>query len=114
MAWKELNEEKKQGGISIDGYARSPEAENKLNELVASVFVGPNGQEVIKYLRSISIDAVSGPNVTNEHLRHLEGMRYIVAILLKRITSHNQGGKDARSRTDNRNKPTIRTSRITK
>jgi|TARA_B100000949_G_scaffold18093_1_gene13961 hypothetical protein len=114
MAWKDLQEEKKQGGISIDGYARSPEEENKLNELVASVFAGPNGQAVINYLRSISVDAVSGPNITNEHLRHLEGMRYIVAILSRRITSHNQGGTDARTRTDKPNKRIIRTSRITK
>ena len=108
MTWENINKDKIPQGVSIDGVPRSPEAEKKLNELVASVFVGPNGQEVIKYLRSISIDAVSGPNVTNEHLRHLEGMRYIVAILLKRITSHNQGGKDARSKTDNRNKSIIK------
>ena len=37
MAWKDFQEEKKQGGISIDGHARSPEQENKLNEMFKQV-----------------------------------------------------------------------------
>ena len=36
-------------------------------------------------MRSITIDAVSGPNISDIELRHLEGQRYLVALLVKRI-----------------------------
>ena len=45
----------------------------------------PNGKEMLQYLRSITIDAVSGPNISDPELRHLEGQRYLVALLVKRI-----------------------------
>ena len=57
---------------------------------------------------ALVVEAVSGPNVTNDYLRHLEGMRFIVAILLRRITSHNQGGTDARTRIVKPNKRIIK------
>jgi|TARA_B100001123_G_C14694673_1_gene782742 uncharacterized tellurite resistance protein B-like protein len=108
MTWEDIKKDKTPHGVSIDGFQRSPEEEKKLNELVASVFTGANGKEVINYLRSITVEAVSGPNVTNDYLRHLEGMRFIVAILLRRITSHNQGGTDARTRIVKPNKRIIK------
>lgn len=83
--------------ISIDGYERSEEQEHMISANVASLFETPNGKEVLKYLRSISIDMVSGANITNDALRHLEGQRYIVGIIERRIVQHH-GVK--RGRTD--------------
>jgi hypothetical protein len=52
---------------------------------VAKVFESPTGKEVLRYLRSITIEMVNGPNVTTEELRHLEGQRYIVGLIEQRI-----------------------------
>ena len=52
---------------------------------VAALFSTPNGQAVRQYLKSITIDAVNGPNVTDAELRHLEGQRYIVGLIDRRI-----------------------------
>jgi len=41
--------------------------------------------EMMQYLKSITTDAVSGPNISDAELRHLEGQRYLVALLVKRI-----------------------------
>ena len=49
------------------------------------VFESPTGKEVLRYLRSITIEMVNGPNVTTEELRHLEGQRYIVGLIERRI-----------------------------
>jgi hypothetical protein len=40
---------------------------------------------VLRYLRSVTIEMVHGPNVTTEELRHLEGQRYIVGLIEQRI-----------------------------
>ena len=48
-------------------------------------FRTPTGQEVIKYLRSITIEAVTGPAASDAELRHLEGQRYIVGLIERRI-----------------------------
>ena len=50
-----------------------------------SLFKSPTGEAVLQYLRSITIEAVSGPNISSEELRHLEGQRYIVGLLERRI-----------------------------
>ena len=56
-----------------------------ISKVIDSVFKTPNGKEVLQYMRSITIDAVSGPNISDIELRHLEGQRYLVALLVKRI-----------------------------
>ena len=39
---------------------------------------------VMQYLKSITVDAVAGPNISDAELRHLEGQRYIIALIVKR------------------------------
>lgn len=68
-----------------DGYIRTSEDDAKLNKIFASVFSSAAGEEVIKHLRSITIEQVGGPEITNDQLRHLEGMRYLVGIIQRRI-----------------------------
>lgn len=71
--------------IGIDGYQRKSEDDIIISQNVAQVFEQPTGKEVLRYLRSITIEMVNGPNVTTEELRHLEGQRYIVGLLEQRI-----------------------------
>ena len=71
--------------IGIDGIQRNKERDLEISQDVASVFSGPTGVQVLKYLRSITIEMVHGPNVASEELRHHEGQRYIVGLLEQRI-----------------------------
>ena len=67
--------------IGIDGYQRNSERDVEISQNIASIFESPTGKEVLKYLRSITIEMVHGPNVTTEELRHVEGQRYIVGLM---------------------------------
>ena len=77
--------EPRKSNIGLDGLARSSEKEKELNQLVAQVLSTESGKEVLRYLRSITIEMVNGPNVSTEELRHLEGQRYIVGLLEQRV-----------------------------
>jgi hypothetical protein len=72
--------------IGIDGIQRASDKDVYISKNVAQVFSSPTGLEVLKYLRSITIEMVNGPNVTTEELRHLEGQRYIVGLIEQRIS----------------------------
>ena len=71
--------------LGVDGYPRPKQKDEEISKVIDSVFKTPNGKEMLQYLRSITIDAVSGPNIPDIELRHLEGQRYLVALLVKRI-----------------------------
>jgi hypothetical protein len=64
-----------------DGIVRSPEVESELNRDIAAAFATPPGRKLMDYLRSITLNRVLGPEATDAHLRHHEGMRTLVAIL---------------------------------
>ena len=83
--------DKPQRQLGPDGVARLPEIERKLNMLFLATFTTPAGAEVLKHLRKITIEAVCGPEITDSHLRHLEGRRFLVGIVEQRIrAAHNQ------------------------
>jgi hypothetical protein len=71
--------------IGIDGSVRTVDADRQISQNIAEVFSSPAGKEVLRYLRSITIEMVSGPNITTEELRHLEGQRYLVGLIERRI-----------------------------
>tara|TARA_B100000424_G_scaffold121319_1_gene91760 strand:- start:42 stop:281 length:240 start_codon:yes stop_codon:yes gene_type:complete len=75
--------------LGVDGFPRSKEKDKIISQNVQSLFKTPTGQEVLKYLKSVTIEAVSGSNISDAELRHLEGQRYIVALIVKRI-NHGQ------------------------
>ena len=85
-------EKKIQGVLSIEGYTRSNEKENELNLLFAKLFNDKKGEEVLKYLKSITVNIVSGPEISNDRLRHLEGSRYIVGVIEQRIERGKKNG----------------------
>ena len=71
--------------IGVDGFQRDTVRDTQISKNIASLLESPTGKEVLKYLRSITIEMVNGPNVTTEELRHLEGQRYIVGLLERRV-----------------------------
>jgi hypothetical protein len=87
MAWNDLKDSKnpKVKKQSVDGYERTAELENKINKAFAIAFKDDNGKLVLEYLKSITTGAVSGPNIEANRLFHLEGMRYLFAIMQDRI-----------------------------
>jgi len=60
-----------------------------LNQLVSGVFSSTGGKEVLKYLRSITIESVAGPYINPNELMHREGMRHLVGIIEQRIARGN-------------------------
>lgn len=79
--------------IGVDGIQRKADADLQISMNVAEIFGSPTGAEVLRYLRSITIEMVNGPNVTTEELRHLEGQRYIVGLLEQRIAHAHRSKK---------------------
>jgi hypothetical protein len=76
---------KQQVNLGIDGVQRSKANDTVISQNVAEVFSTPTGQAVLQYLKSITIQLVHGPSVSTESLRHLEGQRFIVALIDQRI-----------------------------
>lgn len=71
--------------IGVDGIPRDTAEDKQISQNIAEVLSSPTGKEVLRYLRSITIEMVSGPNISTEELRHLEGQRYLVGLLERRI-----------------------------
>ena len=66
--------------------------EQKLNKMYASAFKGGAGKAVLNHLKQISIYAVGGPGITPDHLMHMEGQRFIVAEIERRISLGKEPG----------------------
>ena len=90
MAWEQIRNKPEGYHYSIDGFQRSKKAEIELNGDIAALFKTELGKKVLNYLKSITVDAVAGRDITNDQLRHLEGMRYLYFILKKRIDTHKE------------------------
>ena len=71
--------------IGIDGIQRASDKDAEVSHNIAQIFESPAGKEVLRYLRSITIESVYGPNVTGDELRHMEGQRYLVGLIERRV-----------------------------
>ena len=60
-------------------------AEPSLAVAFARCFSTPEGRQVLKHLRSVTVDRAVGPSVSDAHLRHLEGQRQLVNHVLMLI-----------------------------
>ncbi len=80
--------------IGLDGVTRSKADEDKISLNIASVFSEPTGKEILKYLRSVTIEMVSGPNISTDELRHLEGQRYLVGLIERHVQRGHRIKKD--------------------
>ena len=77
----------KQVNIGVDGYQRTKEVDEQISQNIAHLFSSDTGKEVLRYLRTITIEIVHGANVSTEELRHIEGQRYVVG-LIETIINH--------------------------
>ncbi len=68
--------------------------EIKLNKLFLACFRSGSGKAVLNYLKQISIYSVSGPGVAPDSLMHLEGQRFIVAEIERRIALGRNSGDE--------------------
>lgn len=93
MSWDELKKEKELPVKSVDGYTRSVKEETELNKHFATLFKGNEGKKVLEYLKSITSEVIAGPNITSNHLFHIEGMRFLVGIIKTRINKGEQDGR---------------------
>ena len=71
--------------VAPDGRNRQPKIEREINEALAIAFGEAVGERALKYLRSITIEYVNGPGLEPNALMHLEGARWLVAVIEKRI-----------------------------
>jgi hypothetical protein len=69
----------------VDGRLMSPQQEATLNRAFAGCFADGAGEVVITYLRQITINTVLPPTAPEAQLRHHEGMRDLVRIMLTRM-----------------------------
>ncbi len=93
MAWDKLKEKRPIQTKSIDGYIRTPQDESNLNKSFALVFKGDDGKLILDYIKSITTEAVAGPNIDGNQLFHLEGMRFLAGIIQTRIKKGEQDGR---------------------
>ena len=71
--------------IGLDGLKRDAQSEENLNLVFKEIFLSKAGKEILAYLRAITIDSVAGPDINDTQLRHLEGQRYIVGLISRRV-----------------------------
>lgn len=93
MSWDGLKTKKPIPAKSIDGYVRSEDQERTLNKTFAGVFKGDDGKIILDYIKSITTEAVAGPNIDSNQLFHLEGMRFLAGIIQTRIKKGEQDGR---------------------
>jgi hypothetical protein len=58
----------------------------QLSKCFKGCFAGSDGEKVLNYLTSITLQRVGQNNISNDELRHLEGQRYIVKLILNYIS----------------------------
>jgi hypothetical protein len=83
--------------VRLDGFVRNEDLDHQVSLNISSLFMSPTGKEVLRYLRSITIEAVTGGNVSDAELRHLEGQRYLVGLIERRIKHAERIKTDERS-----------------
>ena len=83
--------------LGLDQFPRDKEEDQRISKDIKSLFSTPNGKQVLKDLRSITIESVQGPHATVAELRHLEGQRYLVGLITRRIDHAERITKNERS-----------------
>ena len=80
--------------VPLDGIMRPKQKDQQISQNIAQIFSSPTGKEVLRYLCSITIESVYGPNVTGDELRHMEGQRYLVGLIERRVEHAHRIKKD--------------------
>tara|TARA_R110002167_G_scaffold43800_2_gene132159 strand:+ start:350 stop:607 length:258 start_codon:yes stop_codon:yes gene_type:complete len=64
-----------------DGIGRSEKLNDRIADAFDVTFRSEAGRLVLDYLESVTIKRTAGPEVTDQHLRHLEGQRFLVGMI---------------------------------
>ena len=59
--------------------------------MLAHAFSGDVGEKALSYLKSITLNVYNGPNIDPNNLMHLEGQRFIVGVIQRRIQDARRG-----------------------
>lgn len=90
--WSDLN--RMPSHKTLDGFKRDESDEQRLNAMFAEVFKGGPGLEILTYLKSVTVNAVLSPGqVEPNALMHLEGQRYLVHLIDKRVEKGMRNGR---------------------
>lgn len=89
---------KKAAEASLDGFARSAEGEEEINQLFRRIFNSPEGQKVLNYLKNITTNVVMPAGVPDSVLHRMEGKREIVGIIDMRRDSKPFYGDDGKTK----------------
>ena len=71
--------------IGVDGLQRKKEDDEIISKNILARFSTPSGKQTLGNLRSLTLDSVAGPNISDGELRHLEGQRYIIGLITRRM-----------------------------
>jgi hypothetical protein len=71
--------------LGLDGFPRPKAEDEQISQNIHALFRTPSGVQVLKYLRSITIEAVTGGGASDAELRHLEGQRFLVGLIERRV-----------------------------
>lgn len=74
-----------------DGHTRPIEQEQHLNELMMLVFRDEGPQEILRYLRNLTTNRALKPPFDSLELAHLEGARWLMAVIEQRIKLGQRG-----------------------
>ncbi len=78
---KRVEQLKKEARETIDGFKRRPEDNEQLNILCRRVLNSEDGEKLMAYILSISVNAILPTTATDAELRMQEGMRRLASIL---------------------------------
>ena len=84
---KKIREMRERSAQSVDGFLRTPNAEEKINALCRTVLTGPGGEALMDYIKSITTSVVLPASASDAELRMQEGMRRLAGILDARRNS---------------------------
>lgn len=70
--------------VGPDGRTYPKAVDDELNRLAHHLFSTYEGNRFLDYLKNITINATFDHTVSNDTLRHMEGQRFIVGVLVAR------------------------------
>ena len=70
---------------SCDGFQYTKDAESRLNGTAVRVFETESGAEFLRYLENITINNINASGIDESALKHIEGQRWIVGVIKRRI-----------------------------
>lgn len=71
--------------VGPDGKKRPPNIERELNECFAIVFNSAAGKKALDYLKSVTVNRVLDPGLSENTYSYAEGARWLMGVISTRI-----------------------------